>query len=120
MIERIYLGYVVLSLLGFGLAFLFKPERTAGLVDVTAGSTTGWSDLRAVYGGLELGLAVFVGWCLYAGRFDVGLWLSAAIFTGIAVARAVGMIFDRPVTGRTVKILVVEAASAGVAWWLAL
>ena len=53
---------VVLALCAFpfaliGLGFLLAPETMAARVDVSLGSTTADHDVRAVYGGLQLGCA---------------------------------------------------------------
>lgn len=121
LIERAFLAFVILMLGGFGVAFLLRPEATAGLVGIQLASTAARSDVRAVYGGLEIGLALVLVYCaLDPSRVGPGLWLVAILFGAVAGARLLGTVLDRPVQPLTWKVLAVEAATALLALLLAL
>lgn len=119
MIASIYLGYVVLMLMGFGIAFLLAPARMAGLVDIRTPTSSALSDVRAVYGGLETGLGLVVAWCMLdPGRVRLGLGMAGVLFACVAAGRAFGMLRDRPVSALTIKVFAVELGTAIVGVWL--
>jgi Domain of unknown function (DUF4345) len=73
------LGRISLSLSAsvfgaFGLAFLSSPTTMAGRVDITLPTPTAIIDCQAIYGGLEIGLAVFFAYCAAVNR-----WLHPAL-----------------------------------------
>lgn len=120
MLPRLFLAIVILMLGGFGIGFLVRPSRFANLIDLRLDSTTAISDVRAVYGGLEIGLAIFLAWCaIDPTRIRLGLGVTAIVFGAVAASRLVGMLLDRPVTSMTVKIFAVEAVTAIIAILLA-
>ena len=85
------LGLAGLGFLGFGVAIVLAPAAVLGGVGIT-GSAAGLVELRAFYGGLELGLGGFLLAC--ARRPDwrrAGLWLVALGNGGIAAARLLGI-----------------------------
>jgi hypothetical protein len=120
MLSLIYLGYVVLMLLGFGIAFLLAPSRMAGLVDIQVPTSSALSDIRAVYGGLEIGLGLVVAWCMLdPGRVPLGLGMAGVLFACVAAGRGFGMLRDRPVSALTSKVFAVELGTAlvGLLLW---
>ena len=120
MLTRIFLGYVVLMLAGFGVYSLLNPEGLGRLVGLEVTSTTALSDIRAVYGGLEIALAIFLVWCMLdPSRLRLALGATALAFAFVAAGRGFGMLMDRPVTALTVRIFLVEASTALVALLLA-
>ncbi len=64
---------------GVGLAFLVAPQTMGAAVDLSLESATADNDVRAVYGGTGVGLAVF----LVAGAARPG-WHRPALFVVIA------------------------------------
>ncbi len=50
----------VLIYLGFGIAFLVAPEELLGAMDITFGSAASFAEVRAMYGGVELGIGLFL------------------------------------------------------------
>ena len=76
-----------------GGAFLAAPAGMARLVGVELTSATADNDVRAVYGGVAIGLAVFLG--LAAGRRDwwhPALWVVLLSTGGMAGARVLSWI----------------------------
>lgn len=80
-----------LGFLGFGIAIAAAPEAVLAPVGVSA-TAAGWVELRAFYGGLELGLglALLAAATRPAWRRP-GLWLVALANGGIALARGIGI-----------------------------
>lgn len=101
-----------------GAAFLIAPDALFALLGQPLATPAARVDVRAVYGGLQLG----VGACLaVAARRPAwvrpGLGLAAAGFGGLAAARIVGVAIDgidRPVIA---ALLVAECAGALICGW---
>ncbi|MDH3734264.1 MAG: DUF4345 domain-containing protein [Gemmatimonadota bacterium] len=113
---RLFLILVVLMLGVFGVGFLVAPSRFAALVGLRMDTTTAISDVRAVYGGFEIGMAVLLIWCMLdPARMRLALGVTAVMFGAVAASRMVGMLLDKPVTSMTWKIAAVEAVTALIA-----
>ena len=85
---RLVLRLSALPFAGIGLAFLIFPGEMAAQVDVSLGSATADHDVRAVYGGLQLGCAALL--LLSAARPErvrFGLVAQLALYGGLAAAR---------------------------------
>jgi len=97
-----------LGFLGFGLAIVAAPEAVLSTVGIS-GTPAGWVELRAFYGGLELGLAAFLFACAAKPAWRVpGLWSVALINGGIAAARLLGIGLTGEFTGFFAGALVWE------------
>jgi hypothetical protein len=93
-LARLSLSLTALVYAGFGLAFLIWPAFIAW-ADVELASPAAHTEIRAFYGGLEIGLAFF--FLLAAMRrawFRPGLVAQAASLGGLALGRAFGVIVD--------------------------
>ncbi len=118
---RTILALNVLLFLGFGVAFLVWPARMTQTPGVVLPSPTALSDVRAIYGGMELGIAAFLVVCLRRGAIPTGLLAATLVLAGTALGRAVGLIVDG-YTPITLRLLVAEgfgAVANGVVMWLA-
>jgi hypothetical protein len=92
---RIVVVGSALPFLGIGAAFLVAPAGMGGLVDVALASATARQDLRAVHGGLQLGVgALLLGAGLSRAWLRAGLALELAAFGGLALGRLVSLIAD--------------------------
>ncbi len=84
-------------LAAFGTAALVAPRFVISKVDLEPVSPTGNAEARAMYGGLELGLAAFFAYA--ATQPDLirpALLAQACALGGLAAGRAVGFAADRP------------------------
>lgn len=70
------------------------------------------TELRALYGGLELAIGVFLVLCARRGgdAIELGLVLSVLLFGGLAGFRGLGMGIDAPQVPMMSGLLVAEAA----------
>ncbi len=87
---RIVLALSALPFAGVGAAFLAAPAAMAGLVGVSLSDATADADVRAVYGGLQIGCAVLLA--LAASRPEAvrfGLMAQLSLYGGLAAARFV-------------------------------
>ena len=100
---------------GPGLAFLLAPEYLR-LVDLTPTSATARSDVRAVFGGLELGLAAFFAVCARrpAAR-RAGLLAAALAFGGLALGRLLSLAGDGVPRALTFALWAPELLGCGLA-----
>ncbi len=113
------LNGVIFVLLGLG--FLFDPMGMAATISLEPTSAAGMAELRAVYGGLELGLGGFFLLALRWERLqESALWLLLIAYGGISVGRMGGVLLDQPSDSMTYQLLAIEivgAALAGAALW---
>ena len=104
----ILLSLAGLGFLGFGLAIVAAPEAVLAPVGIS-GTTAGLIELRAFYGGLELGLAAFLFACAAKPAWrEPGLWSVALVNGGIAAARLLGIGLTGEFTGFFAGALVWE------------
>lgn len=111
---RLILALSGLAFLGFGVAFLVSPVAMADLVGLPLTTPTATTEVRAMYGGLEIGLGVALLTLL--GRRDhvaTGLRVALCVFAGLAAGRLTGLLLDglwQPIMWLLVAVEVVGAA----------
>lgn len=103
-------------LLTYSFSFFVKPELLGELVGFTHHSPNTLVEITAFYGGLELGLAIFLIWsAIRAERQYFGLMGFAFIFFTAGLARLLGIIlygFEDPSQPIVTAIELVFAAFA--------
>ncbi|CAN5342923.1 hypothetical protein BH11PSE14_BH11PSE14_15270 [soil metagenome] len=81
-----------LGFAGFGLWLLIDPAGGLGAVNIAATGPAGLIELRAFYGGWELGLGAFLLACAMKPEWrEAGLWLVLLANGGTGLARVVGI-----------------------------
>jgi hypothetical protein len=110
--ERITLWLGGLGFLGFGTAFLVDPLGVFALTGVALQGSVAAVELRAFYGGLEVGLGLFLLGADLAGARRAGLLLVLASYGGIALARLLGIALASGGSGFLWAALAVEATLA--------
>jgi hypothetical protein len=92
-----------------------SPWRTAAGVGFEKLSASGKSEYLVVYGGLELGLAVFFAiTAMNAAQHRIGLLFALCLYVPIVIYRVVTVPLFWPVASTT---LVVAALEAGLLIW---
>lgn len=95
------------------------PHRTAAALGLATATAGGRSEYLVVYGGLQLGLALFF---LYCARLEprLGLVFALALYAPLVVYRLVTLARFWPVGAVTLAVAVLEAALlvAAAALWL--
>ena len=118
---RVVLVLTGLIYLVFGVFFLVDPEQAATIVCFWLGGPTAFTEVRAFYGGLEIGLAAFLVVCAVVRRFGpAGLLATLLLCGGTAAGRLVGMVVDESRSTVVVVSLAVELivmALAAIALW---
>lgn len=81
-----------IGFLGFGLWLLIDPAGGLAKVGIAGSTPTGRIELRAFYGGMEIGLGAFLIACAMRPEWQVaGLWLVLLANGGTALARLIGI-----------------------------
>jgi len=115
--DQVLIVIAALIFTGFGVWFLIKPTALAGIgIEVTRPSAR--TDIRATYGGFELGVAAFLFWC--ASREDwhhIGLIAATLFVAGFGAGRATGILCEGGATAFMWSLLAVEVAYTACALW---
>jgi Domain of unknown function (DUF4345) len=118
---RLVLVIVGLSFVGFGALFISNPSEMAAIVSLALVDRTGRTDVRATYGGLEVGVGVFLLACALRRDFvRVGLFASACVLVAMATSRFVGLLLDGWWQPLELLIAILEAAFGLASTWGAL
>ena len=117
-LPKLLLWVSALTFTGFGLAFFVEPQKMAALVSLEASTDTARSEIRAMYGGLEIAFAIFLAWCAVSDeRRRVGLVASGAVFAGIGAGRLGGILLAGGGEPILWQLLAAEVAAAGLSFW---
>lgn len=107
-------GLVFASALIFivvGAAFLVIPRQYAAILEISLPTAMARTDVRATYGGLELGFGVFLMFCLVRREWiRPGLWALALTVGGFATGRLVGFVAEGTISNFMLFFLVLELA----------
>jgi hypothetical protein len=108
---RLVLAASSLPFLAIGVGFLLAPGPMAANVDVTLASATAASDVRAVYGGLQIAIGALLAACAFsAAHLRAGLILQIATFAGLASGRLVSLPLDGALSSLGAALLAAEIA----------
>lgn len=110
MFSRLVLAIAALGLLGFGVWMLIAPQAVLAEIGISLQGPAALTEIRAFYGGLEIGLGLALCFCLLVpGWQRPGLALAALCFGVVALSRGVGMLVDGSGGGFLVGALAFEA-----------
>ena len=116
---RIVLLIQIAALVLLGLAYFIRPEEMASFSGALLMSAAAVTEVRAFYGGLQLGLAAFLAMALL--RLDLlrpALTLLVLLYSALAVARIGGLWLDGGAQQTfNLYALLLELVSAGLTWW---
>ena len=121
MAARIFLGLSALLWLPYGIACFLFPDLLAseGSAGLVASNATASTEIRAMYGGLQAAIGVFVGLAALRPRLvQPALLMTGFLTTGLFVSRFAGALVDGGFSAYTLMGLGFELVSAGLAWWL--
>ena len=82
-----YIGICTAIFLGIGLWCLVDPAGALAPTGVVPEGRAGLVELRAMYGGLEVGMACFLAWCLGTARLRTACMAAGATIGGLGLAR---------------------------------
>jgi len=102
-----------LSFGAFGVWALIAPAALANLIHVTPETPGALTEIRAFYGGLEIGLAAFLLRAAFHRPWMPGALIALVVVAGgIAIGRGIGLVIDSSISGVMLGALVWEAAGA--------
>ncbi|HEX6105472.1 MAG TPA: DUF4345 domain-containing protein [Gemmatimonadales bacterium] len=111
------LGAFVLAAIGVG--FLIAPVQWAAIVEIALPTPTARTDLRATYGGFDLGFGVFLAVCAFRPAWIrpglAALGLAAAGFAG---GRLLGILAEGTASPPMIGFAALEVAIAAGAFVL--
>jgi hypothetical protein len=114
---RILLWIASVMFAVFGLAYLLDPAGLVGPAGLSLPTPSALSDVRATYGGVQLGFGAFLAWsALAAERVPAGLLALALIEMGVSLCRAVGVVVDGDLNRFHVTALAIEVPLTLLAW----
>jgi len=119
--HRIYLALSLLVWIPYGLYLLFSPDALEAIAGVSATSAAGRTELRAMYGGLEIAIGLLCLAGLLRARIAQQVLATIALLcAGLAAGRAIGLAFDTGAFGAyNGGALGFELFAAATAAWLA-
>lgn len=115
-----YLILTVLVWLPWGLQCLFDTGNVSEMIGVTSIHATGNTDIRVMYGGVQLAVGLMAALTLYDRRhFEKTLWSLAFLGSTMALSRFYGLIVDGSATAYTLGVLGYESfAGVSAIYWL--
>lgn len=112
-LARVTLWLSGLGFIGFGLAFMLDPLGAFASIGIELQGALAAAELRAFYGGFEIGVGVLILAADSAARHrPYGLMLAFGAYGGIAIGRVIGMLVGSVATPFLWAALVVEAVLA--------
>jgi hypothetical protein len=116
---RIVLSIQIVALTALGLAYFIRPEEMASFSGALLMGSAAVTEVRAYYGGLQLGLAAYLVMALL--RLDLlrpALLLLVLLYSVLALARFAGLWLDGGAQQTfNLYALLLEVLSAALAWW---
>jgi hypothetical protein len=113
---RIFLALETLIWLPYGIYCFLVPASLAATAGVAFQSPTGSTELRAMYGGLQVAIGVLA---MVGGLRDTmtrpALLALAFLCSGLGSARLLGVLIDGGLSAYTISGLVFELLSATIA-----
>ncbi len=101
----------------FGLVYLFDPGWLAGAAGVQ-GNASGLTDIRATYGGFQVGFCLFLLWVIASQQRVAGLVACALVSGCVAIGRIIGLAVDGGASAFNLVGLAVEIPLLLLAVWL--
>jgi hypothetical protein len=119
LLARLILILQILALAGLGLAYFIQPHQMTNLSGMLLMAPAAVTDVRAYYGGMQLGLAAFLA--LSLTRLDLtraALTLLVMLYSTLALARIGGLYLDGGAQQTfNLYALLLEVVSAGLCFW---
>jgi hypothetical protein len=78
----------------FGIVYFFLPAQTAGTLGIQLTQPSAFGDVRATYGGLAFGIAIFLWMCATPAHVRLGLRLVLLMGLGLMLCRLLSMVID--------------------------
>src|SRR5262252_1875180 len=98
-LARVLLIGSAIIFVAVGAAFLFIPKTCAQVLEISLPTAMARTDVRATYGGLELGLGIYLILCTIRKDWTrSGLWALGLATGGFATGRLLGFLFEQTIS----------------------
>lgn len=115
----LYLGINAILYLGLALWCMILPEKTSAALGFNLVSSSGRSEYLVVYGGMQLGFAVFFALCaMKTGWQYQGIVFACCLYVPILLCRAASFLFFKGIGGVTVATAGLEVVLTLWGLWL--
>jgi len=92
-----------------GAGFLLIPSQYANVLEISLPTAMARTEVRATYGGLELGFGVFLTLCVVRREWiRPGLWALALATGGFATGRLIGFLAEGTINNFMLVFLALE------------
>lgn len=118
-VARLFLAVQLLLLAGFGGAYFLWPQEMGAVSGMLLMESSAVTDVRAQYGALSVGLAVFLALALWRPELTrPALLLLLVLYASLALGRIAGLWLDGGAQ-QTFNLwaILFEVVSAGLAGW---
>jgi hypothetical protein len=116
---RIFLGISALVWIPYGIYCWFQPGFLEAAAGVAATTPTGTTELRAMYGGLQVAIGALMAAALVRPSIvPAALFSTAFLCGGLGIARFAGAVADASFSAYTLSGLAFEFGLLAVAVWL--
>lgn len=114
----IYLWFNAVLYAGFALWCTFAVTKTAAAIGYVGLNNGGRAEYMTVYGGLQLGLALFFAYCAYTPRLQgVGVVFGLCLYVPIVLWRMIGLAQNWPVGNNTLMVAGLEVFMLAWSVW---
>ena len=119
-ITQVFLLVQALALMVLGLAYFIQPHEMTNISGMLLMAPAALTDVRAYYGGLQLGLAAWLGLALLRGDLlRPALMLLVLLYSALFLARLGGLWLDGGAQQTfNLYAMLFEGVSAALAFWL--
>ena len=93
------------------LAYFFMPAQMSGLLGIQLTQPSAIGDVRASYGGLIIGLAIFLWLCANPTHARTGVRLLLLAIVGLMTGRLFGILVDGPTNTAGLLLLGIEIST---------
>jgi hypothetical protein len=113
----VFASALIFVLVGAG--FLLIPQQYAAVLEISLPTAMARTDVRATYGGLELGFGIFLILCTVRREWiRPGLWALALTVGGFVTGRLVGFVAEGTINKFMLFFLGIELGVALLAVFL--
>lgn len=116
--DNLLLAIGGVGFLAFGAWMLVAPQSAMAMVGLAVPDGAATTEIRAFYGGLELGLGALLLAAVHKVQYQrAGLVLGCVSYGSIGAARMLGMLADRDPSTFLWVALAIELGLAACYWW---
>lgn len=104
---------------GLGLLYLLHPDALRDAAGISSDSPSALAEIRSTYGGLHVGIALFLLACaVREGRRRAGLLFCGLAFAGAGIARVAGILEFQAAEFDQIVTAALEIAFSVITLWL--